>query len=51
MTPAERRAEVAEILARGVLQALRRPPDPPLEKALEAGGESSADGDQRAESS
>ena len=54
MTPAERRAEIAEILARGVLGALRAAspgsPDSP-EKALEAGGESSADGDQRAESS
>ena len=47
MSPAERRAEIAEILARGVLRALRKPP----EKALELPPESSADGDQRAESS
>ncbi len=54
MTPAERRAEVAEILARAVLRALGAAPEkapPPPEKALELPPESSADGDQRAESS
>ena len=46
MTPEERRAEIVEILARGVLRALRQPP----EKALEPSPKSSADPNQRVES-
>ncbi|MCH7228319.1 hypothetical protein [Haloferula sp. A504] len=47
LTPDQRRAEIAEILARGVLRALKDPP----EKDLEVLPESSAHADQRAESS
>jgi hypothetical protein len=43
----QRRAEIAEILARAALRVLRKQPD----KGLEDDGGSSAHGDQRAESS
>ena len=45
MTPEERRSEIIDLLARGVLRALRQPP----EKALEPSPKSSADPNQRVE--
>jgi len=45
MPPEKRRAEIVDIFARGVLRALRQPP----EKALEPSPKSSADPNQRVE--
>lgn len=46
MTPAERRAEIVDLLARGVLRALRAAPEESPEsgrKSLEEGAPASAD--------